>query len=447
MSGYNILVRNTSRGDLDRLKEHFRRNPPGISVIFLEPNFINELREVSPNTLYILRDAPPGHGTDDEIYDKIDGVGYVNYLHGRAPAGAALYLGNEPFHLDRIVQWTLPALDRCDQLGRRAVVLNLSPGRPEVADWTSVLAPLLQRMNGTNHIMGLHEYWAKGRLFQPWWVGRAKFLYEACDQLGVTRPPIAYTEIGMLAPHPTIQDWLDPLGGWRKLGISPDEYADSLTEVYRVYEGQETALGAAIFCVGTWNGCEIEPAPRLFERLEMYEPMPVPTPPPTQPTPTPPAQPQPEQPPQPPPPVAKPANAGDPVQSRVTRTSSFEFINMRSGPNTNYEKRGEIRAGDVITYFPATRRPGGVYEWMYVTKTGAEGWFAFGLVTLEPVTSPPPVTPPPVTPPPVTPPPVTPQPPTNFTVTPEDLAKLEALSAQVADIQRQIAEVVRRIRR
>lgn len=422
MSGYNILVRNTSQADLARLKAHFQRNQPGISVVFLEPKYINELREVSPNTLYILRDAPQGHGTDDDIYDKIDPVSYVNFLHQRAPQGVALYLGNEPHKFDRIIQWTLAALDRCDQLGRRAVVLNLSPGRPEVAEWTTLFAPLLRRLHKSNHIMGLHEYWTKGRYFEPWWVGRAKFLYEACDSLGVTRPPIAYTEIGMLSMHPTVPDWLDPYGGWRKMGVSADEYADSLIDVYRVYEKQETVLGAAIFCVGTWNGCEVEPSPRLFERLEQYQPMQIPTP-----------NPNPTNPPQNS--IPKPANAGDPVNARVVATGTFDFINMRSGNSTDFEKRGEIRAGDTITYYPATKRTGGIYEWVYATKPNAEGWFAIGLLTLEPIK--------PDTKP------VT----DAFSVSAADLAQLDALNAQISAAQIQLnaaqgklAEVLQRIR-
>ncbi|GEM_PF-5199226 len=457
MSGYNILVQNASRENLNRLKDHFRRNPPGISVVFIEAGFIDELRQVSPNTLYIFRDVLPQGGTDDHIYERIDPVAYVDHLHRRAPAGAAIYLGNEPFDLGRINQWTLPALDRCDQLGRRGVVLNLSPGRPEPGDWTGVLAPLLRRMNNTQHIMGLHEYWGPGKKFVPWWIGRAKFLYEACDQLGVSRPPIAYTEIGLLgfADGGRNQDVLDPFGGWTKLGVSGDQYADDLIECYRIWEQQPTVLGAAIFCFGTWNGCEVESSPqsaRLFERLEQYQPMSQPTPPPI--GGQPPAPPTPPAPPAQPASVPKPDNAGDPVTARVTKTASFEFINVRSGPNTTFAKRAEIRAGDTITYYPNTRRQGGTYEWMYVVKTEGiapgEGWFAFGLTTLEaiPVTPPtPPPTPPvqPPAPPPVTPPVQPPPAPTGVTLTDAEMQTLEGLVAEIARLNGLIADSGRQL--
>ncbi len=89
-----------------------------------------------------------------------------------------------------------------------------------------------------------------------------------------------------------------------------------------------------------------------------------------------------------PPPVPKPSNAGVPKTAIALPRGSF--VNLRSGPGTNYEDIGDIRRNTLVAYFPATRRTDG---WIWIEQYGVGGWVFTGVVDLEDVVAQPPITP------------------------------------------------------
>ena len=99
--GYNVLPRNEV--DWNALEAHYARHRPALSVVFLESPAIERLRQHSPNTLYIYRDAIPGdpRGNDDDAQDRMDAVPFVDMLHARAPSGAALVPRVHAYLIDR----------------------------------------------------------------------------------------------------------------------------------------------------------------------------------------------------------------------------------------------------------------------------------------------------------------------------------------------------------
>lgn len=265
MAGYNILPRHQL--DRARVEQQFEahRAPPGICVVSHEPQVIERLRVKSTGTLFIYRDSPPGHGTDDNVYEKMGAREYVRYLHAKAPPGAALYLGNEPNDYARIVAWTLEALDECDLLGRRAVVLNLYPGHPARGDWLRVFAAVLLRIAGTWHVLGLHEYFPRGSLAVPHLVGRCEWVDEARRALGLARVLIAITELGML-DGPASN--LDPHKGYQRAGATDAEYATFLRDAYAIYAALGYVIGTALYCMGKWgDGIDVAHANDLLADL------------------------------------------------------------------------------------------------------------------------------------------------------------------------------------
>lgn len=71
--------------------------------------------------------------------------------------------------------------------------------------------------------------------------------------------------------------------------------------------------------------------------------------------------------------VEKPADAGTPVKARLSET-----YKLRDGNGTSYADLGSIPAGTQIDYYPATKRAGGSYDWVFVEALGKSGWMAYG---------------------------------------------------------------------
>lgn len=259
--GYNCLPRNGI--DWAALETHYERHQPALSVVFLEPSGIERLRAKSPNTLYVYRHHVPGFDNDDDAQDRMENaVAFVDMLHALAPAGGAIYLGNEPTgNWGKLASWTLAALDRCDQLGRTGVVLNLAYGNPEPDVWKRELKPVLDRIANTRHILGLHEYFAPGNLGKGFWTQRwVGHIPQSAK--------VAITELGAL--EHVSGAVLNARKGWRRLPDYPaSAYAADIRAVVDDYRRQPNFVGAAIFSVGTWEGCEV--GKEMFDEMEQYD--------------------------------------------------------------------------------------------------------------------------------------------------------------------------------
>jgi murein DD-endopeptidase MepM/ murein hydrolase activator NlpD len=58
------------------------------------------------------------------------------------------------------------------------------------------------------------------------------------------------------------------------------------------------------------------------------------------------------------------------------------YVNVRTGPGTNYEDIGDIRNNSLVTYYPATQRSDG---WLWVEQYTTGGWVSSSVITFEDV--------------------------------------------------------------
>lgn len=79
-----------------------------------------------------------------------------------------------------------------------------------------------------------------------------------------------------------------------------------------------------------------------------------------------------------PPPVPKPANPGDAIVALANTKSAY--MNIRTGPGTNYEDIGDIYDNSMVTYYPTTRTSDG---WVWLEQNRLAGWVATSVVTFE----------------------------------------------------------------
>lgn len=75
--------------------------------------------------------------------------------------------------------------------------------------------------------------------------------------------------------------------------------------------------------------------------------------------------------------VPKPANAGA-GQAAVADTKS-SYVNVRSGPGTNYDDVGDVRDKTLVTYYPGSNQNG----WVWVEQFTLSGWVATSVVTFN----------------------------------------------------------------
>lgn len=212
-------------------------------------------------------------------------------------------------------------------------------------------------------------------------VGRITRLLKYRMSVGKPWPRVVITEHG-LDRLGDVEPWLNTLQGtgdrgrgWKTIrqqleawclpqGWNAERaYAEMLMaarrEIYRPYwkpatrEGIEAAL---IYGWGyvdrQWEPFDVSGALSLQAVLESYQEAGAPVTTPT--------------------PVQKPANAGEGVKATLATA-----YNLRGGNGTNYPIRGNVPAGTLVVYYPATRQVGGSFQWVYCEVNAALfGWMA-----------------------------------------------------------------------
>lgn len=357
LAGWNINPRNNF--DVNEFAPHHARLQPAICVVSHEAPVITRLELDSPNTTYIYRDSPPGRGTDDDVHQHAQAADYVRYLHAKAPERAALYLGNEPNSIYDAALWSLEALTACNEVGRTGVFMNLSFGRPEPEHWAEnrPLSQLVERISGTRHILGLHEYCGPGKLGEGYWIARCRDVNRRAEALGIQPPKVAITELGVLKFADELHQGLDPFKGWTLAGISAEAMMAQLVLIYDTYAALGNVIGTALFCAGDWgheNSCRADKDSTVKREMEAYvNPVTI----------TRPAQ--------------RPDEATTGIVTTVKATKDASGANVRSLPMASGEILGHVKAGDRVTVFPQTWRAGGQWYWVWIEKLGGvNGWVA-----------------------------------------------------------------------
>lgn len=85
--------------------------------------------------------------------------------------------------------------------------------------------------------------------------------------------------------------------------------------------------------------------------------------------------------------MVTPNNRGD-GRTALANTRSA-WVNLRSGPGTDYTDIGDIRNNTLVLYFPDSRQG----DWIYLEQYGLAGWVHTGFVNFTPVAADPPTAP------------------------------------------------------
>ena len=280
MIGYNIHGQTVA--DYPRLKDHLRRVRPDTLVVMDNSDMALELQAMLPETLVIYRrwpdhiesvcsiaaDAYTGSDYQRRVVRADAALWMANAASYVPDNRIALYVLNEPQPTALVVEFLLASIDAARVLGRRLVLGNFATGTPEPDDWRGVLRPLLEALPGTEHWLGLHEYFDQ---FDPerdvtWHIGRFARVWAACDDMDIQRPRVVITEHG--ADSLTTE-----YAGWGR-GMSPDEYAAAMTWCDRMVYKAAGVRGAAVFCYGgddTWRpNYGVEDSAALLAMIEDY---------------------------------------------------------------------------------------------------------------------------------------------------------------------------------
>jgi hypothetical protein len=321
-------------------------------VVMNNPPLAQKLLDLGANVIY--RFWP-----DDNIQGSSDPRKRVRDMDKIAPKGCSLYLLNEPNKADvaQLNTWTLAAIDECEKIGRKAVILNFATGNPEPGDWNAV-RPCVERAFAGGHILGLHQYFDKtvDSSF-PWHIGRERDVYAA---FGDKTPQIVITELGCAVDF-------HPLKGW-KTSLTSDSYSTELQKAADLYRPK--GIYACIFCKcppndSTWGS--FDPAPKTLRSLSTYNEMaqqgggaaPVTV---SNTTATVSA-------------VPKPATAGQGT-SGLLQTGTF--VRVRSAPTINGAEVAQLQNEQAVQWYLASQRSADGFDWVWIETQSPtnSGWMA-----------------------------------------------------------------------
>jgi len=331
--GYNVLkVDNQS---FNRLLSHCAKLPPGCILFYnSQGDLAWKFKAAFPDWIVIHRSWP-----DHVEWQQTTPSEWYRRHFNRGNNGVIIHTQNEVGVLDAYFDWSteLTKIARPDIT--RFVHLNFAVGHGDLETWKRPAARrFLEEIakDGKRHYVGLHEYWpSEPNVFTrgtdqqnpaiidrskwhksladalPGWLcARYPFLYQACDEMQIPRPPILLTEVGTAEigavdawqkalpktpPYTNLDGWKANREVWRKWW--PDwtheqAYAEQMLYALRVlWSGVE---GVVVFGWGDSGGWEafdvayaIDFQARMEAGLKQTTPAPTPAPPAPVPVPTP----------------------------------------------------------------------------------------------------------------------------------------------------------------
>lgn len=178
------------------------------------------------------------------------------------------------------VAWTARAAELLHQAGYKVAGFSFSTGTPRLdTDPGGAEEWLYLKAHGYAGVdaIAIHAYWGQ-QGFTEWHALRHRRVHEI---LGPGHPPFVITECGRDAVE-------GGQGGWRRDGISAEEYAQELLAYDAELARDDYVLGAAVFTSRsfdpTWDPFAVEDVvPFVLRSLPGQDEAPAPTPTPTQP--------------------------------------------------------------------------------------------------------------------------------------------------------------------
>lgn len=346
--GLNILG---DRGlSEDRIFEDARTLGAKYHVVMNNPSLAQRLLALNTNVIF-------RHWPDDNAQDNSNPRERVRMLDRIAPKGCLFYLVNEPRReaIPALNTWTVAAIDECEKLGRKAVILNFATGNPEPGDWEA-LRPCIERAFAGRHILGLHQYFdRKVDTSFPWHVGREREVYAV---FGDKTPQIVITELGCAVEF-------HPLKGWRN-ALTSEAYSSELAKAADHY--RKRGIFACVFATcppadTQWG--TFAPSPKLIRAMSNYNEIAQQT--------------------------VVTENEQGAAGSVATRTSGIPkpekpgkakqgrlqtstFIRVRNAPSLSGDELAQLVADQLVTWYPATQRTADGLDWVWVETNTVSGW-------------------------------------------------------------------------
>lgn len=232
---------------------------PPAALVMNNPGLARRLHGLRPEALVIHRRTP-----DDRVDDLGKPGEWLARMMAEVPEpGIVLYAGNEIHGDPGISAWTLEAMERASQAGRKLCILNCGTGGPEDEEWwggmpdTSPYTLPAARIGGlekvarawavSQHYLGLHEYadgldWRRDR---GWQVGRLERHLDTFAKMGipVARSSLRRRLVITEATFDSVQN-----SAWKGARWLPaEEAARQMIEMDReVYQGMPVLM----YCLG-----------------------------------------------------------------------------------------------------------------------------------------------------------------------------------------------------
>ena len=280
---------------------------------------------------------------DDPAHDPLNRVPehFVDERHAAAPIGCYIHLTNEVSASPALNNWTMRAMKRCEQLGRKAVIFNYSTHQ-DYASW-NISRDVISYAVSKGHAIGVHVYANDNQ-----WEGAHNW-YPLKRELG---------GLWLMTEFGWINSIHDANNGWINR-ISPKQYAVFAEPAVRQY-GLD---GIPVFFfsyehwpnneVGRQNGFGAIDSSELKNRLKEINARIK---------------------------VADSINLdalGQPQDGTVTRVKQT-YVNLRQQPNATSKDIGDVTLGDRVIYRPLPTRDG----WLRFEEP--EGFVAGWLLTVTP---------------------------------------------------------------
>ncbi len=261
-----------------------------VKTLEYDPNFVAEIKRVSPRTLVVARYTPLPTPDLDNWNPEESARQFVDLL---------LPIATEPGRLAHIDAWEAynePAIATADQMARlaafeaertrllaaagvRSCVGNFSTGQPALELWPSFY-PALQAVQQHNGFLGLHEYSAPEMWFgagdnqnhpegdegdEGWLTLRYRKVYRQYLEPAGLAVPLLVTETGVDGlvqgrPGPAGDGWQDFAAYWQEQGLvtttAEGFYVEQLAWYDRHLVQDAYVLGSAIFALAAPTGWE-----------------------------------------------------------------------------------------------------------------------------------------------------------------------------------------------
>jgi hypothetical protein len=264
-----------------------------VKTLEYDPNFVAEIKQVSPNTVVVARlDLPQidlGTLTDPEGAARAfaDKLLPIATEPRRLAAIDAWEAYNEPVPTDgeqmaRLARFEAERTRLLAAAGVRSVIGNFGTGQPDLALWPQ-FRPALEAARQHKGYLGLHEYsaptlqfgtpqdplgWGTDPAQSGWLTLRYRKVYREYLEPNGLALPLILTEIGIDGlvgnrSGPDGEGWQDFGGYWADLGMgkdSPGNYMEQLAWYDASLQQDDYVVGGAIYAAAAsqgWQSYEI----------------------------------------------------------------------------------------------------------------------------------------------------------------------------------------------